>query len=151
MISESAQGCLDTNTQIVGVDDLFAILDFEVSGKCEGLDYSFKLNNPAIGYDVKWYLDEEGNRTQIGEGIEIGYTFDHTGKHDIRVALSNEECERSFVRTVNIIDGIAAPDTTIYLCEPGLIVLNAFGIVGMKYDWCPEDHMYDTHDLIPVD
>lgn len=150
LIAETAQGCVDTNTQVVVVDDLFAILDFEVSGKCEGLDYSFELNNPAIGYDVTWYLDDAGSLTQIGEGIAFDHTFDRTGKHDIRVALSDDECERSFVRTVNIIDGIAAPDTTIYLCEPGLIALNPFGIDGMKYEWSPAGLLDDPAHYNPV-
>src|SRR5699024_8102981 len=114
-------------TQIVVVDDLFAILDFRVQGKCEGLDYSFQLNDPAIGYDVKWYLDDEGDLTEIGEGTAMNHTFDNPGRYDIRVALSNAECERSFVRSVNITDGLSAPDTTIYLCEPGKIALNPFG------------------------
>lgn len=150
LIAESVQGCVDTVTRTVVVDDLFAILDFKVQGKCEGLDYSFELNNPATGYDVKWYLDDAGDLTEIGEGTAMNYTFDNPGKYDIRVALSNEECERSFVRSVNITDGLAAPDTTIYLCEPGLIALNPFGIDGMKYEWSPAELLDDANIYNPV-
>src|SRR5699024_4112563 len=87
---------------------------------------------------------------EIGEGTAMNHTFDNPGKYDIRVALSNAECERSFVRSVNITDGLSAPDTTIYLCEPGKIALNPFGIDGMKYEWSPAGLLDDATIYNPV-
>ena len=150
LIAESAQGCLDTMTRLIEVDDLFANLDFTTNGGCEGLDYTLELNDPSIGYDVNWYLDKAGELTPIGQGVALDYTFEAPGLYDIRVELSNDECARSFVRRLQVTDGIEAPDTTIVVCEPGLIALNPFGRNDLDYTWTPSDNLDDATSYNPV-
>src|SRR5690606_19448137 len=112
LIAESLQGCRDTLTKTIEVNDLFSFLDFTTYGDCEGLDYTLELNDPAIGYDVNWYIDDAGDLTPIGQGVSIDHSFDAPGLYDIRVELTNDECARSFVRRLQVTDGIQAPDTT---------------------------------------
>src|SRR5690606_38228987 len=150
LIAESVQGCTDTVTKTVEVNDLFSFLDFTTYGDCEGLDYTLELNDPAIGYEVNWYLDDDGDLTPIGQGVALDYTFDAPGLYDIRVELANDECARSFVRRLNVTDGIEAPDTTIVVCEPGLIALNPFGRNDLDYTWTPADNLDDANSYNPV-
>ncbi len=150
LIAESAQGCTDTLTKTIEVNDLFSFLNFTTYGDCEGLDYTFELNDPAIGYEVNWFLDDAGELTSIGQGVSVDYTFDAPGLYDIRVELANDECARSFVRRLNVTDGIEAPDTTIVVCEPGLIALNPFGRNDLTYTWTPADILDDANSYNPV-
>lgn len=150
LIAESLQGCTDTLTKTVVVDDLFSFLNFTTYGGCEGMEYTFELNDPAIGYDVVWYIDNGTDLTRIGEGTSVRYAFDTEGKYDIRVSLANAECERSFVRSLNVYDGIKAPDTTIYICEPGKITLNPYGRNDLEYTWSPAGNLDDAASYNPV-
>src|SRR5690606_20274406 len=150
LIAETSQGCTDTLTKTIVVDDLFANLDFITYGGCEGLDYTLELTDPAIGYEVNWYIDNEGELTSIGQGVALDYTFAEPGLYDIRVELANDECARSFVRTLNVTDGIQAPDTTIVVCEPGLIALNPFGRNDLTYSWTPAANLDDATNYNPV-
>ncbi len=150
LIAESAQGCTDTLTKTVVVDDFFALLDFKTNGSCEGLDYTLELNDPAIGYEVNWYLDDAGELTEIGQGVNLDYTFAAPGMYDIRVELANAECARSFVRTLQVTDGIQAPDTTIVVCDPKLIALNPYGRNDLTYTWTPTDNLDDPTSYNPM-
>lgn len=150
LIAETADGCVDTVTQIIEVGDFFNQLDFSTNGGCEGLDYTFVLNDPAIGYTVNWYLDNNGALDSIGTGTSIDYSFEEAGQYDIRVELENDECGRSFVRRINITDGIQAPDTTIIVCEPGLIALNPFGRNDLNYEWTPSTGLDNPNSYNPI-
>ncbi|GAA5222215.1 T9SS type B sorting domain-containing protein [Membranihabitans marinus] len=150
LISESYEGCIDTLRQTIEVNDFFANLDIIASGSCDGLDYSLGLNKEVMEYQVNWYLDNEGQLTSLGTGESIDYSFPNAGSYDIRVELENDDCTRSFVKRLIISDGIEAPDTTIVVCQPGLIALNPYGRNDLSYTWSPATGLDDVNSVNPV-